>query len=363
MREFYIKENDAGQRLDRFIGKAVPLLPSSLCQKYIRKKRIKINGKSASQNRILIAGDVVAMYVNDEFFTPLKAPEQPADEVFQSSKKRALTPLPSPPPDPAAFPPAASLAKKFNLNIVFEDENILLLNKPAGILCHSNSRTEDNSLLSEVLRYLQNCSEYDPRAENSFAPALCNRIDRNTCGIVIAAKNAETLRVINEKIRLREIDKYYLAVVRGRPNPPEGKIEGFWTKDKQKNKSTILTNGTFPDGLVPTDAKKVITEYKTLTTRENISLLECKLITGRSHQIRAFLSSIGHPIAGDKKYGGANFKGANNADIEAFQALCSYKLKFSFKTDAKILSYLDGKTFEIKDIPFINTYFGDNFRL
>jgi 23S rRNA pseudouridine955/2504/2580 synthase len=213
-------------------------------------------------------------------------------------------------------------------------------------------------LLSEVLRYLQNSGEYDPLAETTFAPALCNRIDRNTSGIVIAAKNAEALRIINEKIRLREIDKYYLAAVSGRPNPPEGKIEGFWTKDKQKNLATISLNAPSCNP-IPADIKKVITEYKTLKTTENISLVECKLITGRSHQIRAHLSAIGHPIIGDKKYGGAKrHKITTNAEFEAFQALCSYKLIFSFKSDAGTLSYLDGKTFMIENIPFFDEYFG-----
>ena len=363
MKQFTINQNDAGQRLDRFIGKAMPLLPSSLCQKYIRKKRIKINGKSASQNQKLVAGDVVTMYINDEFFTqPSPSPSSPLSS-----------------PSPASFA----------LDIIYEDKNILLLNKPAGMLCHAGARqgstaihdfnntgrgspiptkniSDDkynNSLISEVLRYLQASGGYDPSVETTFVPALCNRIDRNTSGIVIAAKNAEALRIINEKLRLREIDKFYLAAVDGRPNPIEAKIEGFWTKDKQNNKATIVIGGDLPDGFAPSDSKRVITEYKTLTTRENISLVECKLITGRSHQIRAHLSAIGHPIVGDKKYGCGKLKGANNNETDTFQALCSYKLRFSFKTDAGILSYHNEKTFIVKNIPFLTKYFGDNFRL
>ena len=346
MKEFIIRENDAGQRLDRFIAKAVPLLPTSLCQKYIRKKRIKLNGKSASQKHMLEAGDVVTMYINDEFFLPTKASNKSAGEVMQSAKKSDTSPLPS-------------LPKNSNLDIVFEDENILLLNKPAGILCHSNSQFEDNSLLTDVLRYLQNSGEYDPLTEATFAPALCNRIDRNTSGIVIAAKNAETLRIINKKIRLREMEKYYLAVVSGCPNPPEGRIEGFWTKDNQKNKVIISTEGALPGNFTLADTKEVVTEYKTLASRENISLVECVLITGRSHQIRAHLSAIGHPIVGDKKYGGGKSIGAIHADFRSFQALCSYKLTFSFKTDAGILSYLSGKTFMLDNVPFLDEYFAD----
>ena len=353
MKEFIIRENDAGQRLDRFISKAVPLLPSSLCQKYIRKKRIKLNGKSTSPKQMIELGDTVTMYINDEFFPPSVSSLQAANEASQKIGRNGNPPpLPSSPPHSHTQP-----SPNFTLDIVFEDENILLLNKPAGILCHSNSQTEDNSLLSEVLRYLQTAGKYDPQAETTFLPALCNRIDRNTSGIVIAAKNAESLRIINKKIQLREIDKYYLAAVAGRPNPPNGKIEGFWTKDKQKNKVSIWLNAP-PDDALPTDTKRVITEYKTLKTHKNISLVECLLITGRSHQIRAHFSTIGHPLVGDKKYGGGRYKGANNAELETFQALCSYKLKFSFKTNAGILSYLSDKTFKIENIPFVDKYFG-----
>ena len=205
MKELTIRRNDAGQRLDRFVGKAVPLLPESLLQKYIRLKRIKLNGKGAKRDARLVSGDVVQLYINDEFF------EKPREE---NSWLKVGTP---------------------RLNIVYEDENILLLDKKPGVLCHSAGVWDYNTLIANVQAYMAQKGEWRPKEENSFAPALCNRIDRNTGGIVIAAKSAEALRILNEKIRDREIDKRYLCVVRGRPKPPEGRLEGYIFKDAKRN--------------------------------------------------------------------------------------------------------------------------------
>ena len=195
MKELTIRANDAGQRLDRFIGKAVPLLPESLLQKYIRLKRIKCNGKGAKRDVRLQAGDTVQLYINDEFF------EKPREE---NSWLKVGTP---------------------RLTVVYEDENLLLADKKPGVLCHSAGVWDYNTLIANIQAYLAQKGEWRPKEENAFTPALCNRIDRNTGGIVIAAKNAETLRILNEKIRDREIEKYYLCAVRGRPKPSEGKLE------------------------------------------------------------------------------------------------------------------------------------------
>lgn len=318
MREISIKSNDSGQRLDRFVGKALPLLPESLLQKYIRLKRIKLNGKGAKRDTRLSAGDVLQLYINDEFF------QKPREE---NSYLKVGTP---------------------KLNIVYEDENILLLDKKPGVLCHSAGVWDYNTLIANVQAYLAQKKEWHPREENSFSPALCNRIDRNTGGIVIAAKNAQALRIINEKIQLREIEKYYLCAVSGRPSPPEGLLEDYLLKDEEKNQ--VFAKKSSEPG-----AKLAKTEYKLLCSKGKLSLVECRLLTGRSHQIRAQMAKAGWPLLGDTKYGNARL---NKSFEEKGQALYSYKLQFDFKTDAGILNYLNGKEFKVQKVDFVEKYFG-----
>ncbi len=318
MREFHIGPNDAGQRLDRFLGKAVPLLPASLAQKYIRLKRIKVNGARAQREQKLLAGDVLQCYINDEFFAP------PGEE-------NAYLTIASP-----------------RLNVVYEDENILLLDKPAGMLVHADEHEKVNTLVNHLLAYLYQKREWRPREENAFTPALCNRIDRNTCGIVIAAKNAEALRILNDKIRDREIAKYYLCIVLGSVEPPAGRIECFLRKDEKSNTVRVY-HRPVPDG------RSAVTLYQTLQTRGGLSLLEIELLTGRTHQIRASFADLGHPLLGDGKYGAG---AVNRRYGETRQALCSYRLRFDFPTDAGILSYLRGREFRLDEVPFRTKYFG-----
>lgn len=320
MKEFTIQKNDAGQRLDRFVAKSVPLLPSSLIQKYIRLKRIKVNGKGVKQDIKLAPGDTVHMYVNDEFF------DAPSEE-------NAYLNITEP-----------------KLDIVYEDENILLVNKPAGILCHSDGEWSYNTLIAHIQAYLYAKREWRPREENAFAPALCNRIDRNTQGIVIAAKNAEALRVMNEKIKNRQVEKYYLAVVYGEMKPRSGRLAGFIFKDAVKNQVFVSDKSTV-------GSKTAVTEYKTLSVKDGLSLLECRLITGRTHQIRAQLAHAGHPLLGDGKYGSGK---VNRQYDENGQALCSYRLLFDFQTDAGILRYLSGREFKIAKVNFVEKYFSIN---
>jgi 23S rRNA pseudouridine955/2504/2580 synthase len=316
MKEFTIGKNDAGQRLDRFLAKAVPLLPASLAQKYIRIKRIKWNGGRAERDTRLQEGDLLQLYINDEFF------EKPRED-------NAYLTVASP-----------------KLNIVYEDAHILLVDKRPGIAVHPHDGAEyGRTLIDHILSYLYQKKEWTPRGENAFTPALCNRIDRNTGGIVIAAKTAEALRVMNQKIKDRELDKRYLAIVEGCPKPETGSLKGYLFKDEKKNR-VFVSDSPKPG------AKTCQTNYKVLAKRKDLSLVECELITGRTHQIRAQFAHAGHPLLGDGKYG----KLDKRFD-RTYQALYSYKLTFCFTTDAGELAYLNGKSFRVEEVDFVKEYF------
>ena len=319
MKEFTITQNDAGQRLDRFLAKAVPLLPASLAQKYIRLKRVKLNGKRAERDTRLTAGDTLQLYINDEFFDTPK--EENAYLTVAAPK----------------------------LHIVYEDENILLVDKKPGQAVHPHDGAEyGRTLIDHIQAYLYAKREWRPREEHAFTPALCNRIDRNTGGIVIAAKNAETLRIINEKIRDREMDKRYLCVTVGAPQPPKGRVEVFLVKDEKKKEVSVHTRPV-PGG------KTAVTTYETLERRGELALVEVGLETGRTHQIRATFAHMGCPLLGDGKYGRGD---VNRRYGETRQALYSYKLTFDFPTDAGILNYLRSRTFQVERVPFRDKYFG-----
>ncbi len=285
MKEFVINKNDAGQRLDKFIEKATAGMPKSLIYKSIRTKKIKVNRKRAEANYVLVQGDVVLMFLKDEFFAGS---------------------------DPEAY--FLTLIPK--LDVVHEDDDLLLVNKPMGVSCIPDEREERDTLINHIKAYLYRKGEYDPDLESSFAPALCNRIDRNTCGIVIAAKNAETLRKINDDIKYRRIDKKYLCIVHGVPKPSSSIIEGYLIKDPKTN--TVKVYDTKPKN---GNSKSIKTGYKVLKTQKGLSLVEVELYTGRTHQIRAHMAHIGHPLLGDGKYG------INKEDKKLgykYQALCSY---------------------------------------
>ena len=314
MKSFEIKANDAGQRLDKFIRKGMPNLPQSLMYKYIRKKRIKVNNKRAEISTILQVGDVVDMYINDEFFAK---PETRYD--FTGAPSR--------------------------LDILYEDKNIMLLDKKAGLLCHPDDREYVDTLITRIKKYLYEKGEYKPDEENSFTPALVNRIDRNTGGIVIAAKNAESLRIMNAQMKQRtNLKKFYLCICHGIMERDSGLLEGYLLKDEKKNTVKILKHPC--DG-----AKEIRTKYKVLGRDydKQLSLVEVELMTGRTHQIRAHFASIGHPLLGDGKYGTNKL----NKDFGyRKQCLYSYKLLFMFDESADILSYLHSREFEVKDVWF-----------
>ena len=236
---------------------------------------------------------------------------------------------------------------KPQLNIVYEDENLLLVDKRPGMSVHADETEKVNTLINHIQAYLYQKREWNPKWENAFAPALCNRIDRNTGGIVIAAKNAETLRIINEKIRAHELEKSYLCITVGRPKQPEGKIEGFLLKNEAK-KEVRFFHKPVPGG------KTAVTLYRTLESRGGLSLVECRLLTGRTHQIRVSMAEIGCPLLGDGKYGKGD---VNRRYHETRQALYSYKLRFDFPTDAGLLNYLKGQEFTVENVPFREKYF------
>lgn len=313
-----IQKNDAGQRLDKFLSKAVRGLPMSLMYKYIRTKKIKVNRARTQQNYMLREGDTVQLFIRDEFFD---SPEQDTGALSRIKPK---------------------------LTIAYEDENIILCNKRPGVLVHEDTEGADNTLIMHIKAYLHQKGEYDPDAEQSFAPALCNRIDRNTGGIVIAAKNAEALREMNEKIREDQLRKFYYCAVHGTMPRREETLHGWLWKDSHNNMVTV-TDQKKPG------AKEIITKYRVCRVRDGNSLLEVELVTGRTHQIRAHLSHIGHPLLGDGKYG------VNREEKKhgyKYQALYAWRLRFDFPDESGLLGYLNGREVRLDpaDIWFLKDF-------
>lgn len=313
-----IKKNDAGQRLDKFLQKAFPSLPQSMMYKAIRQKDIKLNRKRCEISTRLSEGDVLDIYLPDDALEPAKAKD---DKPSFMRAGRALT-------------------------VVYEDENILIADKPQGLLVHSDEQWQADTLIDRIQRYLYEKGEYDPDDEQSFAPALANRIDRNTAGLVIAAKNAASLRVLNEKIKAREIDKYYLTIVHGHIKPDSGTLKGYLEKNESQSRVYIVDSRD-------SGAKTILTKYNVLARRPGLSLLEVELLTGRTHQIRAHLASVGHPLLGDGKYGTNK---QNKGGGQNKQVLCSYKLRFSFTGDSGVLDYLKGREVRLSDVAFARQF-------
>ena len=296
MKSFIIYKNDANQRIDKYISKLMPNLPKSLLYKGLRKNNVRLNGKHCHDGSVVLKeSDEIALYFPDEYF---------------EKSDRKISELPYP-------------------EVIYEDENILIADKPTNLPSHADDKGSTDTLIDRILFYLYEKGEYNPECENTFSPALCNRLDRNTSGLVIAAKNAETLRILNAKIKTREIQKYYICRCVGIPKKDEQILESYLERETKKVKINNKKNG-----------KLIRTGYKVIKKEGATSLLEINLLTGRTHQIRAHLASIGNPLAGDFKYGGGKSKYG--------YFLKSYKLVFDFNTDAGILNYLKGKIVAIE---------------
>lgn len=318
MKEITIRENDAGQRLDKFLRKALPALPPSLLHKYIRIKRIKRNGKRCAIQDKLEAGDVLTLYINDEFF------EKPdPEQAFRQIQPR--------------------------LSIVYEDDQILLCDKRPGMVVHEDDEGATDTLINHIKAYLFQKGDWDPDREQSFTPALCNRIDRYTGGIVMAAKTAEALRILNEKIKLHQVKKYYLCLVHGVPSPRQAVLTDRLLKNSADNTVRVVHGRQGGK-----DARTASMRYQVLQTRGAVSLVECELFTGRTHQIRVQLASRGWPLLGDAKYG---LQARNRAYGMTHQALYSYKLRFAFQGECGCLAPLNGRVFQVEDIPFLPFFY------
>ena len=315
MKEIVAGKNDAGQRLDKFLSKKFKNLPFSMMYKLIRKKDITVNKSRTKENYIVCENDLIRIYAPD-------------DVLDEKAPKRAIA--------------------KADINVVYEDENILIVDKESGLLVHSDTNEDGDTLIDRITAYLINKGEFVPKAENSFAPALCNRIDRNTEGLVIAAKNAQALREMNDIIKERLIKKIYLAAVHGVLTPKNGEIKLLLEKESKDNIVKVRDRYT-------KNSKTAVTAYKSIavSSDKRFSLVEVELITGRTHQIRVSFAHIGHPLLGDGKYA------VNKKDREMgykSQALCAYSLTFKGCKKSVLLGYLDGMTVTAKKPRFLSLF-------
>ena len=314
MKSFTAGPNENGVRLSRFVEGVTKDMPRSMIYKAFRNKRIKVNGKRAEPDTRLSAGDLIELYINDEFF-PVGKP------TAKTAKPRRQPPV----------------------TVVYEDENFAVLYKPAHLLCHSD-RTCDANLVDAFAAYLEAKGEYDPHAEKRFAPALCNRLDRGTEGLVLAAKSYAALRDLNAIIRDDMMKKEYLTITVGAP--PQGRFVA-WLQHSEKN-NKVRIHARESEGY-----KQIITEVTVIRQAGPFALCRIGLITGRTHQIRAHLAYLGHPVLGDIKYG--NHKMNERTGLKT-QALCAQRLTFGRIPEENTLQYLSGRVIKLNDPEIVKTY-------
>ncbi len=318
MKEIIIGSNEAGKRLDGFLTGLFKEASKGFIYKMLRKKNITLNGKKADGREKLSEGDSIRVFFSDETYDKLKG--APAGNL--SKRKGRIR---------------DTLGE---LPVIYEDDNIVLVNKPAGVLSQK-AENSDISLNEWLIEYLLDKKEVTPESLETYRPSICNRLDRNTSGLVICARSLSGARVMNELIRDRSVDKYYRTVVYG--HLAEGMLlKGFLSKDEKTNKVTIRERDPGDDSY-----SYIETQYSPIRylADEDLTLLEIRLITGKPHQIRAHLASIGHPIIGDIKYGGRKYKGLDH------QLLHSYRI--SFPQDMKQpFEELSGREF-VADLPAV----------
>ena len=316
MKSFTMDTTWDGRRLTRFLQKTLPAAPAGQIAKFLRNGRVKVDGKRGKEDTVLACGQVVEIYVEDAWFI---APER--EDPFYSKIRPKLS-------------------------ILYEDEQVMLMDKRPGLICHPDEGEKVHTLLTYAQAYLYQKGEWKPG--HGFAPALCNRIDRFTGGIVILAKTEEALRAMDAKIRTREVEKYYLCAVHGKMKYPEGTLRHFLTKRPEQKKVSVSHKNE-------PGSKEAITYYRVVDEQDGLTLCECLLGTGRTHQIRAQFAAIGHPLLGDNQYGKAQLNekyGRANG-----QALCAYRLAFAFEGDAGCLNGLNGLCVQVGDVPFVRQYF------
>jgi len=315
MKEFTITAADDGRKLDKWLMREMPTAGMGMRQKLFRNKCFKLNGRHVKGDAKLAKGDILQIYASDELFAKPKR-EDPFLSKIQP-----------------------------RLSILFEDENIIIADKRPGLMAHPDAHEKVNTLITHIRAYLYQKGEYEPGRD--FQPALCNRIDRFTGGFEIFAKTEAAMKILNQRIRDREVEKFYYCIALGNFQKKSGMLDNYIVKSPEMKKVTVSPR------MVP-GGQKAQTKYRVLSYKDGLSLVECELLTGRTHQIRAQMAYAGHPLLGDNQYGN---KTRNEKYGRSFQALYAYKLKFAFTTDAGCLNALNGKEFVAPEVRFIEEYF------
>ena len=313
MQELHVTANEAGQRLDKLLAKFLNQAPKSFLYKMMRKKNIVLNGKKCTGNEKLKQGDSIKLFFSDETIEKFSA------GTYVTPKKEKINMLP----------------------IIYEDEQVLLMNKPVGVLSQK-AKDSDVSAVEILINYLIETNQLSKEQFRTFHPSICNRLDRNTSGILVAGKTLPALQEMNRFFKERTIAKYYRCLVKGRVIKNEDYIKGYLVKDQKTNKVSITKKKT--DEGVPIE-----TEYCVIQSNDEVSLLEVHLITGKTHQIRAHLASIGHPIIGDYKYGDKQINEMYRQEYGLkSQLLHAYRLEMPSSDGS--LAYLNDKKF-VAELP------------